>query len=100
MDKNTVEHYEKLLDIVKNNNVEGVIQNNLVFAKWGHSTEHTNEQLKMIDESLESEYRMTHTQRKAILHNKLCLLLKKGRTIEAQKLIKEIEAGSEVTADR
>jgi signal recognition particle subunit SRP72 len=98
-ERRLVEDYEKLLGRVANRNVRGVIQNNLLFLRQGHTIEHTHEVLRTFDESLESDSKMTKGQRDLLFLNKLSVLLRKGKFTEAQKLLKELEGRDELSRD-
>lgn len=78
-EKSALTAYEGLLEKVHNANLKGVVENNLGFLRGALGAEQPHEQLKIIEETLSSEYKMTATQRSAILLNKLTLLLRKGR---------------------
>jgi signal recognition particle subunit SRP72 len=99
IEKGVVDTYEKLQEKVTDRNVRGVINNNLLFYRQGSLTENTHEILRMMDETLETEYKMTKKQRGLIHLNKLSVLLRKGRLPEAQKLLKEIENREEAIKD-
>jgi hypothetical protein len=88
VDRGTSDSYETLLGQIKNKNVRGVLQNNLICYKPGQQVEHTHEVLRMFEESLETEYKMTLKQRTVLQLNRLSLLLRKGRLPEAHKLLK------------
>ena len=92
-EKGVIDSYERMLEKVTEKNVLGVLENNLLFYRQGQGqiTENTHEILRMFDQILEGEYRMTKKQRGLIHLNKLSVLLRKGRFPEAIKLIKEIE---------
>ncbi len=89
VDKNVIDVYERNLEVIKNKNTRAVSQNNLLYFRQGHQiTENTHDILKMFDDFLEPEYKMTKKQRSTIHLNKLSVLLRKGRFPEAQKLLK------------
>lgn len=91
VDRGTSDSYETLLGQIKNKNVRGVLQNNLICYKPGQQVEHTHEVLRMFEESLETDYKMTLKQRTVLQLNRLSLLLRKGRLPEAHKLLKQLE---------
>lgn len=62
----------------------------MLFFRQGQQIEHTHEVLRMFDECLESDCKMTKKQRNIVYLNKLAVLLKKGKFTEAQKLLKEL----------
>jgi hypothetical protein len=98
-DRSLTEAYEKMLGKVENKNVRAVLHNNSLFFRQGQNIEHTHEVLRMFDECLESEYKLTKKQRTLISLNKLAVLLRKGKYSDAQKLLKELEAREELLAD-
>lgn len=99
IEKGIIDTYERLLETVTDKNVRGVINNNLVFYRQGQAAQNTHELLKMMDQTLENEYRMTKKQRNLIHLNKLSVLLRKGRFPQAHKLLKEIEAKEDQQRD-
>lgn len=68
-----------MLGRVENRNVRAVLQNNSLFFRQGQNIEHTHEVLRMFEECLESESRLTRKQRTLVSLNKLAVLLRKGK---------------------
>lgn len=65
----------------------------------GFLNPHEAESLKMIDEFFDSSYKLSHQQIQTLKINKLSMLLRKNRTQEASKMLKDIGDSNELLSN-
>ena len=91
LEEDKVQEYQELgQQDYKDLNLGVVISNNLAVFKERQTGEHTTELLKEIEELLGTKGKQTRDQILRLKTNKLILLLRRNKTHEAQKLLKDI----------